>query len=84
MIDCQVTVDRKPDPKGDRVVLTFECVSLPLFLKRRADAIILAAGSSSSTHSGERQTIVYMLYFNVSIHPPNEILYLLCILLPVP
>lgn len=26
MIDCRVTVDRKPDPKGDRVVLTFECV----------------------------------------------------------
>lgn len=24
MIDCKVTVDRKPDPKGDRVVLTFE------------------------------------------------------------
>ncbi|KAF7796022.1 hypothetical protein EIP86_007191 [Pleurotus ostreatoroseus] len=24
MIDCQVTVDRKEDPKGDRVVLTFE------------------------------------------------------------
>lgn len=27
MIDCKVTVDRKPDPKGDRVVLTFECVA---------------------------------------------------------
>ena len=27
MIDCKVKVDRKPDPKGDRVVLTFECVS---------------------------------------------------------
>ncbi|PSR74250.1 hypothetical protein PHLCEN_2v9994 [Hermanssonia centrifuga] len=24
MIDCQVTVDKKEDPKGDRVVLTFE------------------------------------------------------------
>lgn len=28
MIDCKVSVDRKPDPKGDRVVLTFEYVSL--------------------------------------------------------
>ena len=26
MIDCQVTVDKKEDPKGDRVVVTFECV----------------------------------------------------------
>lgn len=33
MIDCKVNVARKPDPKGDRVVLTFECVhySPPLF-----------------------------------------------------
>lgn len=28
MIDCKVTVDRKPDPKGDRVILTFECVMI--------------------------------------------------------
>ena len=26
MIDCKVSVDKKPDPKGDRVVLTFEYV----------------------------------------------------------
>lgn len=24
MIDCKVNVDRKPDPKGDRVVITFD------------------------------------------------------------
>jgi len=24
MIDCHVNIERKPDPKGDRVVLTFE------------------------------------------------------------
>lgn len=30
MIDCRVTVDRKPDPKGDRVLLTFECVTFLL------------------------------------------------------
>ncbi len=24
MIDCKVHVEKKPDPKGDRVVLTFE------------------------------------------------------------
>lgn len=29
MIDCKVTVDRKPDPKGDRVVLTFDGKFLP-------------------------------------------------------
>ena len=27
MIDCKVNVTRKPDPKGDRVVLTFEYVN---------------------------------------------------------
>lgn len=26
MIDCKITVDKKPDPKGDRVVLTMEFV----------------------------------------------------------
>ncbi len=26
MIDCRVTIDRKADPKGDRVLLTFEYV----------------------------------------------------------
>lgn len=29
LIDCKVTVDKKPDPKGDRVVLTFEYVYRP-------------------------------------------------------
>ena len=24
MIDCKINLDRKPDPKGDRVILTFE------------------------------------------------------------
>lgn len=27
MINCKVHVDKKEDPSGDRVVLTFECVS---------------------------------------------------------
>lgn len=30
MIDCQVTVDKKEDPKGDRVVVTFEYVDSSL------------------------------------------------------
>ncbi|KAM6489162.1 Cyanate lyase C-terminal domain containing protein [Amanita muscaria] len=29
MIDCKVTIDKKPDPKGDRVVLTFDGKFLP-------------------------------------------------------
>lgn len=29
MIDCYVKVDKKPDPKGDRVVLTFEYAAFP-------------------------------------------------------
>ncbi|KIK52679.1 hypothetical protein GYMLUDRAFT_49829 [Collybiopsis luxurians FD-317 M1] len=29
MIDCSVKVDKKPDPKGDRVVLTFDGKFLP-------------------------------------------------------
>ena len=28
MIDCKINIEKKPDPKGDRVLLTFECVSL--------------------------------------------------------
>lgn len=31
MIDCNVHVDKRPDPKGDRVVLTFECVFMPRY-----------------------------------------------------
>ncbi len=27
MIDCKINITKKPDPKGDRIVLTFECVS---------------------------------------------------------
>lgn len=26
MIDCKVNIEKKPDPKGDRVLLTFEWV----------------------------------------------------------
>ncbi|KIJ50897.1 hypothetical protein M422DRAFT_65548 [Sphaerobolus stellatus SS14] len=29
MIDCTVTIQRKPDPKGDRVLLTFDGKFLP-------------------------------------------------------
>jgi cyanate lyase len=29
MIDCKINLDRKPDPKGDRVVLTFDGKFLP-------------------------------------------------------
>ncbi|EIN08157.1 Cyanase [Punctularia strigosozonata HHB-11173 SS5] len=29
LIDCRVTVDKKPDPKGDRVLLTFDGKFLP-------------------------------------------------------
>jgi len=29
MIDCKIDVSKKPDPKGDRVVLTFEYVFPP-------------------------------------------------------
>jgi len=29
MIDCKINVERKPDPKGDRVVLTFDGKFLP-------------------------------------------------------
>jgi cyanate lyase len=29
MIDCKVNVAKKEDPKGDRVVLTFECDLCP-------------------------------------------------------
>ncbi|KAF8636794.1 hypothetical protein AX17_003256 [Amanita inopinata Kibby_2008] len=29
MIDCKVTIDKKPDPKGDRVILTYDGKFLP-------------------------------------------------------
>ena len=32
MIDCKITVDKKPDPKGDRVLLTFKCVGASSFI----------------------------------------------------
>lgn len=35
MIDCNVHVEKKPDPKGDRVLLTFEYVP-PAFSLRHA------------------------------------------------
>jgi hypothetical protein len=34
MIDCKINVGKKPDPNGDRVVLTFEYVIL-FFLRLR-------------------------------------------------
>ncbi|KAG6844693.1 hypothetical protein H0H87_004668 [Tephrocybe sp. NHM501043] len=30
--DCTVNIQKKPDPKGDRVVLTFECVGVSTFM----------------------------------------------------
>ena len=53
MIDCNVTVDKKPDPKGDRVLLTFEYVSplsvLTLYIFTH---LSYAVASSSSMRSG--------------------------------
>ena len=45
MIDCKVNLDKKQDPKGDRVVLTFESVAFPPFVKRRFFDICLAGNS---------------------------------------
>ena len=44
MIDCRVHIARKPDPKGDRVILTFEYVSLP----------VLCSQLSLTTHTPAR------------------------------
>ncbi|KAJ7624622.1 cyanate lyase C-terminal domain-containing protein [Roridomyces roridus] len=34
MVDCKISLERKADPKGDRAVLTFECVFLCMFICR--------------------------------------------------
>ena len=36
MIDCKVNIARKPDPKGDRVVLTFEYVCCLFWMRERS------------------------------------------------
>ena len=46
MIDCKVTIDRKPDPKGDRVLLTFECVNITFSLDKRKTDVRRAAENS--------------------------------------
>lgn len=54
MIDCKVNIERKPDPKGDRVLLTFECVLLNQRVKQNLiwthHALV---GSSCRTLNGE-------------------------------
>ena len=53
MINCKVTVEKKPDPAGDRVVLTFECVIQVLFLLRAEAYARMSAGNSCRTASGK-------------------------------
>ena len=54
MIDCTVNVLKKPDPKGDRVVLTFEYVKARSFA---VDSNDNTAESSYHTKLGEKQNI---------------------------
>ena len=42
MIDCKVHVEKKPDPKGDRVILTFEYVRPHVPIKN--NLLILRSG----------------------------------------
>lgn len=39
MIDCKINIEKKPDPKGDRIVLTFEYV---LFSNLLCQTLILS------------------------------------------
>ena len=51
MIDCKINIDKKPDPKGDRVILTFEYVLAPLnFLSLNFS---ISVASSCHMRSGE-------------------------------
>lgn len=47
MIDCKVSVDKKEDPKGDRVVLTFEYVCCS------NDPLCSFSNSDYATNSGK-------------------------------
>jgi hypothetical protein len=65
MIDCKVNVDKKPDPKGDRVILTFESVFVNHLLCNNLILMSLVE-SSYLTQSGKRYYFPQMLA-NVSI-----------------
>lgn len=50
MIDCNIHVDKKPHPKGDRVVLTFECVLLDRYC-------IIISGEANDTGQWQILTV---------------------------
>jgi len=57
MIDCKINIDKKPDPKGDRVILTFEYVLAPLnFLSLNFS---ISVASSCHMRSGEEVFAFY-------------------------
>lgn len=53
MIDCKVHVEKKPDPNGDRVVLSFECVLLASLLMCPTSRVLIV-GNSCHMLDGER------------------------------
>ena len=55
MIDCKVHVEKKPDPNGDRVVLSFECVLLASLLMCPTSRVLIV-GNSCHMLDGERGT----------------------------
>jgi hypothetical protein len=61
MIDCRVKIERKPDPKGDRVLLIFEYV---FFTPHLSCAHQSSAASSCRTSSGRQNSIMYLYIAN--------------------
>jgi hypothetical protein len=57
MIDCKVNVAKKEDPKGDRVVLTFECDLCPFPFSVDTYVLLYSAGNFCLTPSGEEEAV---------------------------
>lgn len=65
MIDCKVNIERKPDPKGDRVLLTFEYVLFYLDPEVGRRYLSVTVGSFYRTPNGERVLIAECLSVRV-------------------
>lgn len=73
MIDCKIDIDKKADPKGDRVILTFEYVlittvlhmsNLLIDLQRKVFAIRQVVGNRSLLYL----VLVYQENYTLHIH----------------
>jgi len=59
LIDCKVTVERKTDPKGDRVLLTFEFVPFSFWIiSQTLNVVVVVVENSCHTSLGSLMKLV--------------------------